>query len=134
MGLTEAYLAKGEVTAALIDEHVVDVGLGVSLILYLDPYPEGTASPYGCRRRQINLSEQRDATAEPAMGAQARMLRVGGVELPHVVAARIGDGEAEASRKLFHFCLCLNDVAQLLLGRIDNRTVIQQQGIVDKEH
>ena len=100
MRLAEPYPAEGKAATTLIDKDVVDIRLDVSLILYLEPYLEGMAGLYIDSAGQVHFAQEGDAAAKPTMGTQAGMLRVGCVELPHVVAPCIGYGEANASRQL----------------------------------
>ena len=83
---------------------------------------------------QVNLPEQGRAASEPLVGAQTEMLRVGGIELPHVVVLLVGDGEADACRELFYLCLHLYGVGKTFVHGAVDCAVLQEQGIVDEEH
>ena len=133
MSLTEPYLAKGETAAALIYQDIVDVGLDVSLILYLESHLEGTAHLNAGFCGQIHFAQQGCIATQPAMGTQAGMLRVRGIELPHVVVLLAGYGEADASRELLHLCHHLYGIRKLLVRWVNRRTILQQQSVIDEE-
>ena len=98
MRLSESYPAESKAAAPLIDKDVVDVGLDVSFVLYLKPYPESVASLNFDGAGQLHFAQEGDTTTKPTMWTQAGVLRVGSVELPHVVALLVCYGEANACR------------------------------------